>query len=732
MNQPSIIIHRGPGGVPNDAAAATFRWDVRSPVPWGGLRSWTVQLRAVIGDHALDAALHPERSILSSALRGLGTHLTAPEQRARVIEGGLSAAELPIPFGRRRRQFDAWGALAAVALRGQEAVTIAVPEIGRLDLESLSAIRPILRAVPTGAVRFIIGHDPDIDLIDASPLDAWTRRQRVAILTALEALPATIVETHDVARPMPRPVGGLDPLDDGFETAAFERIARGVDDPNATFEAMQLAVDAYGYEAALRLALTLPATWNATPERTRAVRLAKSFTAHNLDALERDPWLVELKRATLTDLLAHESDGCARAHHAYRLGMVYARGRREFDAALPFFHEAIGNAVEAKADPRAPFYEAWALNGRAYARLRTGQVDEAATDCEAALARISAGRAGEVPKTDVMLLQAFLANNRFRLAADSGAPDREEWFARAHALADAIPVPDQPGVPWLPVGDDELDLAASRARYEVQLAEARAALDPELQAVSEHALGVVLYKLGDAHGALALFADALRIFRIMKADPDDLLTEELNCATAAYHDGDLEASRLWFEALRGNELLASTSAQAEVVGALAMVAGRGGGGDATLDDLCTTAVRLAEEGGECDALFRVLRSVAEARLLSGAPSAARQLLARARDLLRTMPDDDREAVAEDVFGALVSSLDAGERESSLLVAAIAHAPHALEDMNGWWDLPRLLPHLARAVAAGATFDLTAIEAFARERRDCARALRDISARLIRP
>ncbi len=405
-------------------------------------------------------------------------------------------------------------------------------------------------------------------------------------------------------------------------------------------------------------------------------------------------------------------------HFEYRLAMLCGRGRGDVAQALEHADRAVREATDAKDDPRAPFFEAWARNGRAYALLRAGRPADAARDCEAGIARLAGGTAADVPEVDLRLVQLLLANNRARVAAESGdSSERARWVAETDKYRKAVPVEEQPGYQWLPFTENERDLGTARRHHESQLERARDTLDPDFEAVAAHALGLVEYKLGNAGRARELFSTSLRIWRVLRGFPEDLLTEEFNCAVTAFRAGDLAAARAQFEALRLNPLLAEPSAQAELLGGLALI--EASSKDAVaMETRIGDAIALAEEGGDDVALVRTLRSSADARLETGDVMGARSLLARARALLDTASAAGGELAPEDALGVLVSSLDAGEEDSDRLAAAMSAAPPALADSNAWWDLPRLLVHVRRAVARGEPIDAASLLTVAGQRPDC--------------
>src|SRR5262249_38640892 len=144
-----ITILRGPRaalarfGVPSDL---TLRWDVSAEAPaWGALRAMTGQLRAALGDAAVQAALgghDPKAPLVPLSLppRALEVHLTAAQKRAREELAASKFAMLPWAQPRTSAVSRAWADAFAPLFEGRCALVI-VPEVERADLSSLRAAR---------------------------------------------------------------------------------------------------------------------------------------------------------------------------------------------------------------------------------------------------------------------------------------------------------------------------------------------------------------------------------------------------------------------------------------------------------------------------------------------------------------------------------------------------------------------------------------------------------------
>jgi tetratricopeptide (TPR) repeat protein len=696
------ILHGGHAGNAVNALAAhadgivlRAAGDWRAPVPWGALRSFIAQGRATVGNARVERAFSSRRAMLSLALRGLVPSLDETERRARAASGGLTLGGLPNVIVRDTAMYRAWQ-YAMGALFAGERVMIVVPDLGAIDLESLRALRVILRALRDRAdVRIVIGHDPAH--MPADSVDTFLRTRRVAELSRLEALPFTRVEpvtgpavTSDAAAHVDR-----DPLDDGLESCAYAALAaRGASDPETrafASSALRAAFDAFAWEPAFRLAEAL-LTAGSEDEHTRDALRLGALALYNLAPLAKEPWISAALVDRFTRLIPSETDPLACSHWHYRLALVNARSRNALDAARAAGDSAIAAAEGATGDPRAPLFLAWARNGRAYVRARASDFEGAAADTEAGHAALEGGGGG-VPEIEVQLTRLLLANNRARVAQLAGDDDAlAKWRDARTRYFEALPADERPGPFWLPVPGGHRNLAVQRDHHAAVLADARDRLNVEDEAIAAHGLGVVLYKLGDARGAHEAFATSLRIWSVIGGFVDDLLTEEFNTAVTAFRAGETRRASEGFANVR-KALAENAGAQAETLAALAMIDAQAGEWEPAIAR-AGEAMRAAEALGEPDVLVRTLRSAAEAHLILGDRRSAAGILGRALAAITSAESGGFEVPAEDAFGVLVSRLDAGKGcDATVLERALRLAPAVVEDANAWWDLPRLAAHV---------------------------------------
>src|SRR5262249_6901831 len=166
---------------------------------------------------------------------------------------------------------------------------------------------------------------------------------------------------------------------------------------------------------------------------------------------------------------------------------------------------------------------------------------------------------------------------------------------------------------WLAVRLAEDDLLGAVRRYTALLANVQRVGNPDLEALCAHCLGDLYYRLGDARAAYAHFCTAWQTWRLTSNYPDDILTAEVNCAVAAFRAGWLNAAEDGFRRLLRHPLCIEPAAQAEFLGALAIVAARRGDTE-QVEDLAHEALQKARESGERDVLVRVARSAGDAYL----------------------------------------------------------------------------------------------------------------------
>ena len=113
-----------------------------------------------------------------------------------------------------------------------------------------------------------------------------------------------------------------------------------------------------------------------------------------------------------------------------------------------------------------------------------------------------------------------------------------------------------------------------------------------------------------------------------------------------------------------------------------------------VEALAHEALQKARESGERDVLVRVARSAGEAYLTLQRWDEARQAFELAWAHVADGADDRSPIRAEDRLGVLLGLQECNPTHTHMTLQALLLVPAALEDVNAWWELPRLLPRVA--------------------------------------
>lgn len=778
---PRARLLRHPAIATPPAPALRVETDPDFPVPWGGARLLLALLRRERGDAVVDAAVLPHRALLSLALRGLEPALT-PAERARREEARAQALGFLSHNGMIAHPLiEAWtGALAA--LTAGRGLTLVFPDAATLDPETVALARSLLRRLPREErPALVLGFDEA-----RGPLDPLLRRAVVEVsaqLAAMEALPETTLERLDDPAPAPEPAPGaapaaapgegpppdrpLDPLDDDLERRAHRALAAAPGAPGGAaselaLRALREAFGCFGYGAVLRLGLAwLERGAPADPALAAEVHTLVGLAAYNRQVQSGgNVALAEFLGRHFDAALALETDPGRRSHLLYRLCINSGRRRGDLEPALALAERAVKEArAPGLPGGLAAFLEAWARNGRAYVLARLGRLGDALADCEAAYALLErAGALPGAPAAELLPSRRVLADNAARVAEMArDLPLAARWQRTLEEIEDAMPgMVRTAHHRWLALHRAGRALRAALRRAEAGLDESRRRLDALGEDLFLAEQGDLLYRLGDALGALESFAGSLRIRRRVGA-PEDVARTEVAAALAAARAGRLEEAEAGLEGAREGPACARPAAQGEVLAAIALLAARRGEG-ARADALANAAIEAAVESGERDALLRVARGAGEACLALGRREEARAAFERALEIAGegegpangetqaegagappppaaevlaallgleeaaaaagaapgaggAVPGTDAGAGAGPVPGAAepASGTEAGvgaeagadPARRGRLLRALALAERALEDADAWWDLPRLVAALIPLAEAGA-------------------------------
>lgn len=694
-----------------------LKFDPTFQLPWEGARRLLSFLRTSLSDSTVEKAIEPSQAILCLTLRGLVPKLSQDEQKMHAANSGLTLGFLPGTFLNPRPLIEAWAKLFA-SLIGDLKIAIVVPDITRIDSESLRVFWRLLQLLTLDErPHLIIGHDPNFQTID------WLHHRVTQfveqIIALFEALPGTVVEAvseeiHQsnlgstyVADPT-----FVDPLDDDVERKAWKALT---EESNLSDQArrkvgiqgMYAAFGAFGFSAALRLALKLLERYPQIVEAA-TIHAVAAISAHHLVTpfLVRDPnESYGLLEHHLAKALALETNPAHRVNFCQRLSILNARTKQDFNIALALANQTVDEAQHGNIpSEQQPYYEAWALNGRAFAFLRLGRLKEATLDCEMAHSLLVQEETNlTIPDAEVAFSRMTLLFNLVKLAKASGDHQQAHgWFCLAEKAIAELPADKRP----YPLAREILPLwwycrvsndpEPVIAYFTTRLQDAQRQMNPRYEAVCTHYLGNLHYRLGNAKLAWEYFSTTLRVWYLIKDYPQNIITAELNCAVSAFRAGLLDESEACFQKLLHGPIGHTMSGQAEIVGALAMIAAKRSDRE-SVEQQAKAAVKQAIASKEQDVLVRVYRSIGDAFLILKNVNRAYRAFDKALTIARS---DDSTIPDEDLLGVLVGWQICNDPDPELLVEALLLVPTALHDANAWWDVPQLLSHTIAQVEQG--------------------------------
>lgn len=718
-----IRIVRGPGAALEPvcarlaAKAAEPVWlaPPESPCSWNGVRNLLAGLARSRGRDAVERVLQRHRPAAGRLLPRFAADLSPDERTAVHLMTACAESHLSHNLLVQRPLFEGWAALLAELAAGR---TLVVPDVARLDRESLGALRTLYRRFPDEAPDLILGFDPqrsppqpdDQGVIWEIPV-----ADGLKMALGLLALPrATWVEVDaGEAGDEPGPQD-LDPApwEGPEETAGWELLADGVAPGPSRAEAGVSAVQAtfgrFAFTATLRLGLGLLAT-GASLSRSQAaeVHALVALAAHNRQfrSLGNRPLAHFLERHLLA-AWKDEIRPARRSALAYRLAVTVGRRLKRPEEGLGWAGRAIEEAQREGVPTRqATHLEAWGRNIRAYAWMESRQLDKARAECERAFAladaevRKGAGTAEKAAVAadpllrEIAFTHALLADNLAALAELAGDDDGfRHWKEIGESPAAGVPgLVRFEGLSWVRFHRREgrLDRALPRARAALDSARA------EQDALREYRYAVqtgdLLDRLGRHDEALERFREA-RDLRRRLGNPRFLTPVTGAAASVARRAGRLDEARtLLREALAGAE----GAARAEGLAALGRIAAEAGDTEEA-EARIGQAIDAAVELGERDVLVRVAVAAGEASLELGRRDEAREAFERARDIAEAeTPAADRLAVALGLAETAEGSLSTEDLRDLLVLL-----PEALDDADTWERLLRLASLVEQAGGAG--------------------------------
>lgn len=670
-------------------------------LPWEGVRRLVAALAASEQERVAEA-LALERVAASLVLRGLVAGLSPAELAARaalaaqapgfMAHNGYVSYPLRIAFVR----------ILAPLLAGRRVLVLGAES---LDLHSAAVLLRLVAAHPECALVLALDPERVADQAlwrrDALSVIALCQSQAAAEDGARVDLSLDLAAEPTAFDPAPFAPA---PWDDDLDARALAERDAPAPDPTPTLAALEASWACFGFHTCLRLGLDLLARApDLAPARRRRVHLLVALAAYNRQVSSKgedpgaDEELAALIDHHLRAALAGEDDPPARSHILYRLALNAGRRR----GALPDALALADQAVIAAEQGDAPFFAAWARNGRAYILGRLGDLRGAIAEvlsADSLAARPIAGPlSGEQAATRLVL-----ADNLAALHTWAGAPDEAlRWQAAVADRAAHLAGPVSPSPRWVELHCSRGDLASAAAVAEAGVRAADALMWPPEVELFTAWLGELRYRQGDAAAARAAFERARVLAGRLHADHRDLPTRIAALLAAlrsgAFAEAEVEVAEI-----------VQIQPAAELLALAGIVAARRGDRElatARIND----AIAAALEGGVRDELLRVAAAAGEACLALGDRDEASAAFAQALALA-----DDPPAQPADLVAAIAGASAAGDVDAPLVARALEVLGAALAESETWWQLDRL----ARAyLRAGCTADPSLLRARLAQRRD---------------
>ena len=671
---------------------------------WHGLRTLIEALPGLHGEGDL-ADLRSRHRHALAGVPGLSEHSEGFGAQ-RPLLAARTLSHLSHNFLLQRPFFEALADFVHAAAQ-DTGVTVLVPDLAILDRETVGLLRTLYRRFPETAPSLVVGFDPERPTPepDSEGLIWELRNEEVwRVALGLRALPNAT--THDFPRSPNAPQAASGP--------------HGTFEPLETAEALcqvRTAFESFAFEAALRRGLAvLRGGASLTPRQRAEVHGLVALAAHNRQFRSLgNQRLAEFLCKHLTLALEHEDRAAERSALCYRLAVATGRRLKDREAGLAWSERAIEEAKKA-AVPKAEaaILEAWGRNIKSFMLTGTGQLDDAAQECERAYRQLDRALEGEhqplqSPRAsvrEVVYSRSILADNLGAIHQMAGnAEHSRRWKTVADGHNRKVPEVERYEAQfWIFTHRRQLQLDAARERARRGLEAARRDQD----ALREYRYGVELadlsYRLQDAAGALASFQQAEALTTRL-GSPPFLRPTRLAAAAAASRAGRPGEALARIEAMLSEPSEDHPVARAPALalkGLCLARAGDGSGGDEAGDDEAGAeesldeAIDLAVATGERDLMLLVAVSAGRCCQLLGNTEEARDAYLQALEIASAGEAGNAPPPALEL-AAHLGRLETSDRPvDSSVQRCLDLFTEALEDAETWWRLDRLETQLERA------------------------------------
>jgi tetratricopeptide (TPR) repeat protein len=713
---------------------------------WSGFRQMLPQLRAHLGDQAVEEAISRNRVVAALILGHLRSELTAEERlQLEQLKPRMSShlshnwvLDRPVVHG-----------LAAILrdLYKQAQFEVFIPDLHLVDHTTFSLYLMLHRWSPETAPNLYIGSPNDLaeQGIDKDGVMGEYAHERVR--STLETLQAISTrrdhdlssclhpsETPEKQRPVPL---SLDLLDDDIDGRAVEILASTTalneEEVEAVMDGIQRAFETFSREIPLRLTMEL---FKKEPPLTRR----QAATLHGIAGLTAHNWqfaselgnqrLVQFLEYHFREALELEDDQVLRLCQLYRLAVTLGRRKKDMEGSLKIANLAVREAQEASISQEQKLYqEIWARNIRAYVHMRRGCMAEAFEDSETSLS-LAEQLATPLEKAsrDVRFTRTVVADNNQVLCGIAGEHLKlEERTRKNFDLLEQDPETFGgrfAAPPWIAHyrRKHRLDLAIKAAQYGLNDAGIEY---PGFRCYFFSQLGDLNYRRGDAVAARLYFDQAEPLRRDLRGVQDQPF---LSRSVAAFRAGDFAGSQKELRKALDHPHSNSPAYRAEILAMLALVSAHCGSASEA-EDAINQAIDLALEEGVRDSLVRIARFAGAVSQRLGRTADAEE--AYTRGLAIADVEGEGTPPSGDLFAILVGLAECqGQgQDPNLILRALQLAPKALEeDSDTWWELPRLISLLsslnghADLILNGSNPSLGHVITAASQRGDCASGL----------